>query len=73
MAAIQRIVNAKRTQVWDEKTLNAIEDGLVRMGVDSSNAIELDKEKLGALITRYNRGFIGQKSEGYMERTVWAI
>ncbi|MDR9855917.1 contractile injection system protein, VgrG/Pvc8 family [Paenibacillus sp. VCA1] len=69
MAAIQRIVNAKRTQVWDEKTLNAIEDGLVRMGVDSSNAIELDKEKLDALITRYNRGFIGQKSGDYMERT----
>nr|WP_236575801.1 hypothetical protein [Paenibacillus sp. USDA918EY] len=69
MAAIQRIVNAKRTQVWDEKTLNAIEDGLVAMGVDSSNAIELDKEKLNALISRYNRGFIGQKSGDYMERT----
>ncbi|KKD55085.1 MULTISPECIES: contractile injection system protein, VgrG/Pvc8 family [Paenibacillus] len=69
LAAIQRIVNAKRTQVWDEGTLNAIEDGLVSMGVDSSNAIELDKEKMDALISRYNQGFIGQKSGDYMERT----
>ncbi|WP_373871802.1 EndoU domain-containing protein [Paenibacillus azoreducens] len=69
MAALQRIVNVKRTQVWDEKTLNAIEDGLVAMGVDSSNTIELDKEKLDALISRYNRGVIGQKSGDYMERT----
>ncbi|WOZ37201.1 hypothetical protein [Paenibacillus polymyxa] len=43
LATIQRIVNAKRTQLWDEGTLNAIEDGLVAMGVDSTNAIELDK------------------------------
>ncbi|WP_348623269.1 contractile injection system protein, VgrG/Pvc8 family [Paenibacillus peoriae] len=69
LAAIQRIVNAKRTHVWDEGTLNAIEDGLVAMGVDSTNAIELDKEKMDALITRYNQGFIGQKSGDYMERT----
>lgn len=69
LAAIQRIINAKRTQVWDEGTLNAIEDGLVSMGVDSSNAIELDKEKMDALISRYNQGFIGQKSGDYMERT----
>ncbi|WP_245233347.1 adhesin, partial [Paenibacillus maysiensis] len=69
MAAIQRIVNTKRTQVWDEGTLNAIENGLVAMGVDSTNAIELDKEKMDALITRYNQGFIGQESGDYMERT----
>ena len=69
MAALQRIVNTKRTQVWDEKTLNAIEDGLVAMGVDSTNAIELDKEKMDALIMRHNRGFIGQKSADYAERT----
>ncbi|MEE4568431.1 adhesin, partial [Paenibacillus polymyxa] len=69
LAAIQHIVNAKRTQVWDEGTLNAIEDSLVSMGVDSSNAIELDKEKMDALISRYNQGFIGQKSGDYMERT----
>ncbi|WP_283652794.1 restriction endonuclease fold toxin [Paenibacillus sp. RC334] len=69
MAAIQRIVNTKRTQVWDEGTLNAIENGLVAMGVDSTNAIELDKEKIDALIARYNQGFIGQKSGDYMERT----
>jgi hypothetical protein len=69
LAAIQRIVNAKRTHVWDEGTLNAIEDGLVAMNVDSTNAIELDKEKMDALITRYNQGFIGQKSGDYMERT----
>ncbi|ADO57862.2 contractile injection system protein, VgrG/Pvc8 family [Paenibacillus polymyxa] len=69
LAAIQRIVNAKRTHVWDEGTLNAIEDGLLAMGVDSTNAIELDKEKMDALISRYNQGFIGQKSGDYMERT----
>ncbi|WP_431087555.1 contractile injection system protein, VgrG/Pvc8 family [Paenibacillus sp. 8b26] len=69
MAAIQRIVNTKRTHVWDEGTLNAIENGLVAMGVDSTNAIELDKEKMDALIARYNQGFIGQKSGDYMERT----
>ncbi|MGW9530499.1 contractile injection system protein, VgrG/Pvc8 family [Paenibacillus terrae] len=69
MAAIQRIANAERTQEWDAGTLNAIEDGLVAMGVDSTNAIELNPEKLDALISRYNHGFIGQESGDYMERT----
>ncbi|MGG1619615.1 zincin-like metallopeptidase toxin domain-containing protein [Paenibacillus sp. NRS-1781] len=69
IAAIQRIANTKRTKRFDIRTLETLKPALRSMGVDPDNVLELDNEKLNALIKRYNQGVIGQELGDFAERT----
>ncbi|MGX1572861.1 hypothetical protein ACWH9X_25810, partial [Paenibacillus terrae] len=69
IAAIQRIANTKRTKRFDIRTLETLKPALRSMGVDPANVLELDDEKLNALIKRYNQGVIGQELGDFAERT----